>query len=527
MRPLLAVKNLNVSLYKRPILHDVNFEIMPHQVFILMGPSGAGKSTIMRTVSGLLGEKQNAIVSGQIHYDGSDIRPDHAPTMVIQTARMLLGTVFDNLSESFPKRGSFTHEELRQEITQFLCKLDLVELADSLDIQVLDLDKVQRKKLLIANALLQKPALIALDEPTADLDEVEASILLEFIETLTDQCTIMMITSNQDRARVIGDVVCLVAGGHIQEIQPVDKFFYNPKSQAARDFVLTGQCTASALIALSEHLKSVDIGDINSEEMLEEFLDIELFPLHDGPTTEPDYGSPLSVSSRQAPEFEHSFIGDRPKTLTSNPIHTESNDDILTVNEIPFNDDNFAVIEDLSLNKESKLITRLTRRFQQQTSKNTNEMRGPRDFRWLRHGVLAGTPQPGLLVDIKQDLSALKRVGVTHLITLTEEPMKNTPFQEFGIHNVHFPIVDMEAPSLKNTAEICAALADLIERNATIAYHCHAGIGRTGTMLVAQLIWEGLDAQTALNQARSVFSPWVQSKTQEDFLIEFQNLIRP
>lgn len=529
MRPLLVVKNLNVSMYKRPVLRDVSFEIMPNQVFVLMGPGGAGKSTIMRTACGLFGGQKNATIDGQIHYKGRVIHPGHAPTLVIQTARMLLGTVLDNLSEQFPNRGALTHAQLLQQITQFLCKLDLVDLADSLDVEVLDLTKLQRKKLLIANALLEKPALIALDDPTIDLDESQAGKLLEFIESLTRKYTVMMCTNNQHHARAIGSVICLVAGGRIQECRPVDEFFSNPQSQAARDYIRTGTCTVPAINAEPETTEPESLehdyfSDIDSDGYLDEIPEIELAPLHSGPITEPNFGS--LPSKRTATEEERSFIGARPKTLTSIPVHTENYDDLPTVNEIPFDNDVFAVIEDMYLNKGSRFLTRITKRSQPQSPEKTSDTRGPRDFRWLRPGVLAGTPQPGLLVDIRQDLMALQRVGVTHLITLTEEPLHNAPLQDFNIQNIHFPIADMEAPDLQMAAELCASIADLIAHHAVIAYHCHAGIGRTGTMLVAQLIWEGLDANTALNQARSIYSPWVQSQAQENFLIEFERSIR-
>src|SRR5690554_1831482 len=185
MRPLLAVKNLNVSLYNRPVLHDVNFEVMPHNIFALIGPSGSGKSTILRIVCALISKQQNALIEGQILYKNKPIQPSHAPKMVIQTAQMLLGTVFDNLSQQFPKRSGLTHTQLREQITLFLCKLNLIELADSLDIEVLDLSKIERRKLLITNALLDNPTLIGLDDPTVDLDDAEAGELLDFICSLT------------------------------------------------------------------------------------------------------------------------------------------------------------------------------------------------------------------------------------------------------------------------------------------------------------------------------------------------------
>ena len=60
---------------------------------------------------------------------------------------------------------------------------------------------------------------------------------------------------------------------------------------------------------------------------------------------------------------------------------------------------------------------------------------GPRGFLWLKKGKLAGTPRPGIVQDLEYDLKALKRVGVTTLITLTETKPDTEALAEYGIEN--------------------------------------------------------------------------------------------
>ncbi|MCW8193417.1 ATP-binding cassette domain-containing protein [Proteobacteria bacterium 005FR1] len=152
---------------------------------------------------------------------------------------------------------------------------------------------------------------------------------------------------------------------------------------------------------------------------------------------------------------------------------------------------------------------------------------GPNGFLWLKKGRLAGTPRPGVFYDTVYDLKALRRVGVTCLMSLTEHPpaepaIETDLLRQFGINGLHYPIADMAAPSMETAVSICESLEDLLKRGEVVAVHCRAGLGRTGTVLAAQLIWEGSDAMTALETVRRIEPRWVQSDVQVAFLESFE-----
>ncbi len=146
---------------------------------------------------------------------------------------------------------------------------------------------------------------------------------------------------------------------------------------------------------------------------------------------------------------------------------------------------------------------------------------GPRNFLWLRKGDLAGTPRPGLLIELDYDLAALQRVGISVLISLTTQPIDPVILSEYDIKGIAFPIKDMGVPTIEAALKLCAQVGELTEQSEAVAMHCKAGMGRTGTMLVAQLIWEGETALDALETARSIEPRWVQSDVQVEFLKEF------
>ena len=151
---------------------------------------------------------------------------------------------------------------------------------------------------------------------------------------------------------------------------------------------------------------------------------------------------------------------------------------------------------------------------------------GPRGFHWLRADALAGMPAPGLTTDIGYDLDLIRSTGVTHLVTLTMEPLPKEPLLEHGLQSIFFPIEDMDAPTEEQAAKLCAQVQALLGQNQVIGFHCKAGLGRTGTMLASYLVWEGVAPEAALQQARTVEPNWVQSAKQENFLVRFAAWLR-
>jgi len=146
---------------------------------------------------------------------------------------------------------------------------------------------------------------------------------------------------------------------------------------------------------------------------------------------------------------------------------------------------------------------------------------GPRNFLWLKKGRLAGTPKPGILADLDYDMTALKRVGITTLVNLMEDRFDQDVLDNYEIKSIHFPIVDMSVPAIAEAKKFCQQIEEQMAAGEVLALHCKAGLGRTGTMLAAILIWEGLSALEALEKVRCIEPRWVQSEEQLEFLEDF------
>ena len=148
--------------------------------------------------------------------------------------------------------------------------------------------------------------------------------------------------------------------------------------------------------------------------------------------------------------------------------------------------------------------------------------RGPSGFSWLVPGRLAGTPWPGVVHDMDADLKALSRCGVTMLITLTENDLPQEPLQRHGLRNLHLPVRDHESPTVAQIQMLLARMSAMLRAGEVLAVHCLAGLGRTGTVLAAWLVREGLTADEALRRVRLIDAQYVQSQAQEDLLYAYE-----
>lgn len=151
---------------------------------------------------------------------------------------------------------------------------------------------------------------------------------------------------------------------------------------------------------------------------------------------------------------------------------------------------------------------------------------GPRGFFWALPGRLGGTPRPGIIDELDQDLEGLRRLGVTVLVTLEEvATVAPEALATLGIESLHFPVADMGAPELVAALRLSGRIAAWMGRGEVVAVHCRAGLGRTGTILACQLIAGGMTAQVALDAIRAVNPGCVQSLAQIEFLRLFADAV--
>lgn len=470
--PMLLVNELSVSFGQRLILDKLCLTIPGPGLYALMGPGGVGKSTLLKTLAGVTQGNPNLHVSGQILLAGQPLSSSHHATLVEQHPRMSLSSVRDVLVQSMPDRASLTWAEQDQQLQHVLRSLELEHLLPLLQEELLTLETHQQRLIVLAKAIIAKPQFLCVDEPTAGLEDEQAKPLLSLLDRLSAKLPILWISHHQRRVRQYAQITALLAAGQIWCWCETADFFERPVAPLGLQFVGTGGYELS-------WPTSPEVELIVEPELITEPILL--------PEVEP------AIESTDTTNITPAAGGFNPVSAAT--LH----------------------LQDL------KLLHTL---FPESLKHYPRDSVGPVGFHWLVPGRLAGCPRPGIVMDIDLDLGALCRTGVKRLITLEEEPLEHPQVQVRGITQVHFPIVDMEAPSIEQAIALFKSLDSWLQAPAGIAFHCKAGLGRTGTMLVAALIWRGAQAQAALELARRIFNGWVQSDEQIDFLHSFELALR-
>jgi branched-chain amino acid transport system ATP-binding protein len=231
--PLLNVSNLNIFYGDAQALWDVNFNVHEGEVFSIIGSNGAGKSTILRALSGLIGPS-----SGQIEFLGSRIDGKSPMEMVdigislVPEGRGLFSTltVMENLElGAFTKRARpLMQQTLEQMMNVFpIIRTRSNQLAGKMS-------GGEQQMVAIARALMSKPKLLMLDEPSLGLAPIIVKSMFEIIETLKEQgTTILLVEQNIHQALRIADHACVIKTGRITMIGRGKELLADPEIHKA------------------------------------------------------------------------------------------------------------------------------------------------------------------------------------------------------------------------------------------------------------------------------------------------------
>jgi len=192
-------------------LDDVNFQIEPGEFFGLLGPNGAGKTTLISILAGLA-----RATKGQVRVMGHDVRADYAQ------ARQSLGIVpqelvfdpFFSVRETLRiQSGYFGIHRNDDWIDELLTELGL---ADKADANMRQLSGGMKRRVLVAQALVHRPPVIVLDEPTAGVDVELRQTLWKFIARLNREGhTVLLTTHYLEEAEALCGRIAMLKSGRV------------------------------------------------------------------------------------------------------------------------------------------------------------------------------------------------------------------------------------------------------------------------------------------------------------------------
>lgn len=236
---MINIKQLNKSFGKLSVLEDITLTIEEGSVVAVIGPSGSGKSTLLRCLN-LLEQP----TGGQIWIDGKEITDQSTDIMKV---RQDIGMVFQQFN-------LFPHMTVLENITyapitvKGISKLEAERKAQELLEKVGLSDKAreypnrlsggQKQRVAIARALAMNPKTMLFDEPTSALDPEMVKEVLDVMKELAHTgMTMVIVTHEMGFAKEAADRILFLDKGKVVEDATPDRFFTQPETERAKDFL--------------------------------------------------------------------------------------------------------------------------------------------------------------------------------------------------------------------------------------------------------------------------------------------------
>jgi iron(III) transport system ATP-binding protein len=221
----------------RPAITGISFAAQEGEIVCLLGPSGCGKTTTLRAVAGF-----EPVTTGEIRLEG---RLVSAPGRLLPTEQRRIGMVFQEYA-LFPHLRvrdnvafGLRHLSTDERTTQVRLMLEMVGLTDLAARYPHELSGGQQQRVALARALVQKPAVLLLDEPFSNLDPDMAGKMREDLHDLLrrTKTTAILVTHDHDEAFAMADRIAVLNNGRLEQLDTPEAIYHTPSTPFVADFV--------------------------------------------------------------------------------------------------------------------------------------------------------------------------------------------------------------------------------------------------------------------------------------------------
>ena len=226
--PCIEFKDVVAGYKDFMILNDLSFSVPTGSITLLIGPNGAGKSTVLKTLFGLLTPKQ-----GHIYLNGAEITGSSQKDLLakgiafVPQGRNLFGqlSVFENLELGGITLGMKTTHERIPEVLNFFPRVK-----ERMNSAAASLSGGEQKQLEIGRALLLRPKVLLIDEPSIGLSPMVVQDVFKLLRKLADQgTTVLMVEQNVKSALKYSDDAIALESGRLVLHQSAAKILADPE----------------------------------------------------------------------------------------------------------------------------------------------------------------------------------------------------------------------------------------------------------------------------------------------------------
>lgn len=251
----LTLKNLTKRFGDFVAVDDLDLVIPQGSFFALLGPSGCGKTTTLRMVAGL-----EEPTSGSIFIGNTDItyeKPYKRPVNTVFQNYALFPhlSIYENVAFGLRRRG------VKDVDVQVQKALELVELTHLAGRKPNQLSGGQQQRIALARAIVNRPALLLLDEPLGALDlklRRSMQIELKWIQTEVG-ITFVHVTHDQEEAMTMADTIAVMNEGKIEQMGSPADLYDNPRTSFVANFLGQSNLIKGSIVDSSGENKVVDI----------------------------------------------------------------------------------------------------------------------------------------------------------------------------------------------------------------------------------------------------------------------------
>lgn len=217
--PVIQIRDLSFAFDERPILRDINLDIFPNEITVILGTSGCGKTTLLKQLIGILKPDRGSVSLFGRNIIGMDEKEFNALLrrvgVLFQNGALLNSiSIYENIAVPLQQ-----HTTLTREISDYLIKLklELVGLGHAAHLFPAELSGGMRKRAALARALALDPQILFADEPGAGLDPVTAAALDQLLLSLKDKLnmTLAIVTHEVSSIKRIADRIIYLHNGSV------------------------------------------------------------------------------------------------------------------------------------------------------------------------------------------------------------------------------------------------------------------------------------------------------------------------